>query len=125
MKMKKDGCSPGSLFIEGRCRKRGYNSHGIWNTLERTQRFEKELGNTFPQNTGLPVNTPVIWVTLNRKDCLHYILPVDEWEKIEEGGKFDKELLYGMDTIEFQEGDTVIHTDGEGGYLIARPTLKI
>ena len=123
--MNKQGCRPGTLFIEGTCRKQGYNSQGKWSSLWRTQRFEEELLNPFPKDIGLPKETPVIWITLNRRNCLHYVVPLEEWEKIERGEKFDKDLLYCMETIKFKKGDKVIHTDGEGGYLIARPSSKI
>lgn len=99
----------------------GYNSHGRWSTLSELQEIEEERGNPFPK-TRLPKNTPAIWINFDKKKTLRYMVPADEWDRIDAGKltRQHREMMNGIQSIPLRPTDKIICDDGDEGYLLVR-----
>jgi hypothetical protein len=102
----------------------GYSSHGEWSTLSEVRKLEQERGNRFPR-LNYPDDTPAIWLCLNRRKALRYLMDASEWDRIDDESQpltqEEKLLMREMATVKVLPTDIVAFTDGDDGYLILRP----
>lgn len=103
----------------------GYNSHGYWSTLGNIREVEvEERGNPFPK-TAYPNATPAIWICFEKRNTLRYVTLADRWEDITAGKPLtseERDIMRDLISIRLRSSDKIITDDGEGGYLLLRPS---
>lgn len=104
----------------------GYNSYGSWSRIDEIRRIEvEERGNDFPDLSAFPESTPAIWVTLEARHSLWYLVEAEKYDHLfsdEPLTKAEKRMIrYDISKIPIEPSDVVAHYDGDDGYLILRP----
>jgi len=102
----------------------GYNSHGVWSTLGDIRCEEIERSNYFPK-LDYPPGTPAMWICLTPRKALRYVALADRWNYLNDETQpltsEEEKMLESVAEIPLKPTDTIVHDDGDEGYLVLRP----
>ena len=102
----------------------GYNSHGVWSTLGDIRYEEIERGNYFPK-LDCPPGTSAMWICLTPRKTLRYVALADRWNHLNDETQpltnEEEKMLESVTEIPLKPTDTIVHDDGDEGYLVLRP----
>ena len=102
----------------------GYNSHGVWSTLGDIRCEEIERSNYFTK-LDYPPGTPAMWICLTPRKALRYVALADRWNYLNDETQpltsEEEKMLESVTEIPLKPTDTIVHDDGDEGYLVLRP----